>query len=418
MKDLNDAREILLSIFRSGISRVEGRSAVSRCLERLTDVSTCSVIAVGKAAQAMALGAVDVLGKGLIDGLVISKPGHLDAALLEAHGLIGLEGGHPLPDEGSLAAGQALLDYIAGLPDGRPLLILISGGASSLVEVLVDPVNLDDLQKVNKWLLASGLSIHKMNLVRKALSEIKGGGLLNYLGDRPVSALLISDVVGDDPAVIGSGLLVPDPTVEESVAALPLPEWMGQLVKFRKWRTPNSGKLPDIHVVARLNDAITDAREAACSLGYEVHASLATIDAEAETVGRRLALELLDAIPGVYIWGGEPTVKLPPNPGVGGRNQHLALAAALVIEGVDDVCLLSAGTDGTDGPGQHAGALVDGGTLGRGRKSGLDAEKALLAADSGSFLAASGDLIQTGPTGTNVMDLIIGMKLGAGQTNG
>ncbi len=139
--------------------------------------------------------------------------------------------------------------------------------------------------------------------------------------------------------------------------------------------------------------------------------SHAHISADAATAGRRLAIELCEANPGVYIWGGEPSVQLPENPGRGGRNQHLALSAATAIAGHDDVFFLSMATDGGDGPGDDAGAVVDGGTLRRGERQGMDALQALDAADSGSFLEASGDLINTGPTGTNVMDLILGIKL-------
>ena len=133
--------------------------------------------------------------------------------------------------------------------------------------------------------------------------------------------------------------------------------------------------------------------------------------ADAINAGRRLALELTDSNPGIFVWGGEPSVCLPDEPGRGGRNQHLALSAATVMAGHDDVCFLSIGTDGSDGPGEDAGALVDGGTIGRGQREGFEAEQCLKAADSGSFLEASEDLINTGPTGTNVMDLILGMKL-------
>jgi hydroxypyruvate reductase len=163
--------------------------------------------------------------------------------------------------------------------------------------------------------------------------------------------------------------------------------------------------------MASLRDAREAAAEEARHLGYRVHLNHALISADAANSGRRLALELLDSWPGVYVWGGEPSVELPSAPGRGGRNQHLALSAATVIEGRDDICFLSAGTDGTDGPGEDAGALVDGGTLGRARRAGFEAVDCLARADSGELLQASGDLIHTGPTGTNVMDLMLGLKL-------
>ena len=417
IEQARQARQALLQIYRAALARVEGRAAVRRHLQDNPVGEPVSLLAVGKAAQSMAMGAVDGLGERLVDGLVISKPGHLDLQQLAAAGINGLEGGHPVPNEQSLQAGRSLVDYLAALPADRPLLCLISGGASSLVEVLREGRTLDHLQQVNRWLLASGLPIQHMNLVRKALSAVKGGGLLRYLKGQAVRALMISDVPGDDPAVIGSGLLVPDPGFRAKLAKIELPDWLRELVSDED--SPASGPRPavDIHILATLSNARDAAAEEARRLGYPCHLSHAFISAEAENTGRRLALELLDNWPGVYVWGGEPAVRLPEAPGRGGRNQHLALAAATVIEGRDDVCFLSAGTDGTDGPGEDAGALVDGGTLGRGRRRGLSAEDCLARADSGSFLQASGDLLHTGPTGTNVMDLMLGLKLKKGSAD-
>jgi len=411
MNDVERARADLLRCFQAGVARVAGRSAVADYLRQHPIDGGCSLVAVGKAAESMALGAVEALGDRLVGGLVISKRGHLDRSLLSGLGLEGIEGGHPLPDAGSLAAGQRLLGFLSDLPEDRPILFLISGGSSSLVEVLEEGLSLDQLQAVNHWLLGSGLSIHAINEVRRRLSRIKGGGLRRFVGERPITALLISDVAGDDPAVIGSGLLVPagvqGPGVQDR-----LPPWIQVLVRPREATSPEPvGPKMRIEIVASLQDARQAAAEEGARLGYQVRLYRAPIDAAAETAGRRLALELVDSRPGLYVWGGEPTVVLPENPGRGGRNQHLALAAATVIEGHDDVCFLSAGTDGSDGPGEDAGALVDGGTLGRARRQGYQAEECLRRADAGSLLAASGDLIHTGPTGTNVTDLILGIHL-------
>ncbi len=410
---MEKAREELVQIFRAALSQVEGRRLVSRYLSASGDGCEFALVAVGKAAGSMALGAADALGDRLVGGLVISKPGHMDAQALAAAGLAVLEGGHPVPDASSLVAGERLLEYLDGLPVERQLLFLISGGASSLVEVLHAGVELKDLQAVNRWLLGSGLSITAMNRVRKGLSAIKGGRLLRKLQGRQVLALMISDVPGDDPAVIGSGLLVPDPVLGDELMALELPDWIESLIEDPGDTLSDSPARVEIHILATLRDAREAAATEALRLGYKVHLSHAFLSAEAENCGRRLALELLDSWPGVYIWGGEPAVRLPENPGRGGRNQHLALAAATVIEGREDVCFLSAGSDGTDGPGQDAGGVVDGGTIGRARRAGFDVAECLARADSGSLLAASGDLVNTGPTGTNVMDLMLGLKLDA-----
>lgn len=417
MNNVEQARRDLLQIYRAALARVEGRASVRRQLQAEAPEGSCSLLAVGKAAQSMTMGAVEVLGEQLEGGLVISKPGHLDLRQLAAAGLTGIEGGHPVPDRHSLEAGAVLTRWLASLSPDRPLLCLISGGASSLVEVLRRGLTLEDLQRVNRWLLASGLPIQQMNLVRKSLSAVKGGGLLNYLGDRRVHALVISDVPNDDPAVIGSGLLVPDPDFSSRLAAVSLPDWLRELTGGAGGQGVAGDRAVEIRILATLRDAREAAAAEARRLGLETRLSHGFISAEAENTGRRLALELLDSWPGAYVWGGEPSVQLPPEPGRGGRNQHLALAAARVIEGRDDVCFMSAGTDGTDGPGEDAGALVDGGTIGRGRRAGLSADDCLVRADSGSFLQASGDLVHTGPTGTNVMDLMLGIKLRAGQAD-
>jgi hydroxypyruvate reductase len=166
-----------------------------------------------------------------------------------------------------------------------------------------------------------------------------------------------------------------------------------------------------ISVVASLADAREAAAAKARELGYAVTLNRAHLGGDVEMLGRRLGYELRDTWPGLYIWGGEPTIRLPEHPGQGGRNQHLALVVATQISGRRDLCFLAAGTDGGDGPGEDAGALVDGGSVGRGSRAlGIDPEICLARADSGRFLEASGDLIQTGPTGTNVMDLMIGLK--------
>ena len=410
MGSIDAGRKALLEIFHAALARVEGEGVVYRHLKRQPLQGELSLVAIGKAAGAMARGAQRALGKQLVDGLVISKHGHLGNYSARSHPLIGIEGSHPVPDGQSLDAGERLLEYLQGLPPERPLLFLISGGASSLVEVLHPGIGLPQLQAVNRWLLGSGLAIDRMNRIRRALSAIKGGGLLRWIGPRPVQALLISDVAGDDPSVIGSGLLVPAHD-EQPASTIPgLPDWLRALLSASPPAPVERGQV-ELYLLATLRDAREAAAAEARRLGFKTHLSHAFLSADAENAGRRLALELLDSWPGIYVWGGETTVQLPAEPGRGGRNQHLALSAALEMEGRDDVCLLSAGTDGTDGPGEDAGALVDGGTVGRARREGIDAVDALQRADAGTLLAASGDLLHTGPTGTNVMDLVIGLRL-------
>jgi hydroxypyruvate reductase len=404
-------RRNLLQVYQAALARVDGQAVVRAALQGWQGSGELALVAIGKAAQAMAMGARDALGERIVEGLVISKQGHLDQRFLERAVWQGLEGGHPLPDGRSLAAGQALLGFLEQQPAGRPLLLLISGGASSLVEVLRDGVGLEDLQRANAWLLGSGLPIGEINRVRRRLSAIKGGGLLRCVEGHPLEVLLISDVPGDDPAIIGSGLLVPPAMPDEDLHGLPLPEWLADLL----------GALPEqvvaesgaaCRVVANLDQACDAAEAAARGLGYPVFRSPVLLSGGAAEAGVQLARELMAGPPGLYVWGGETTVVLPPEPGQGGRNQHLALAAALELAGRDNICLLAAGTDGSDGPTEDAGGLVDGGTLARAGLDGLDGQDCLRRADAGTLLAAAGDLLHAGPTGSNVMDLVLGLKWG------
>ncbi|MBF0176213.1 MAG: DUF4147 domain-containing protein, partial [Magnetococcales bacterium] len=403
----------LLDIFHAALTRVNGQNVVQTTLPSLIGTEEpVKLVAIGKAAMAMTRGALNVLGEQIRAGLVITKSGH--GGLFDANLPIRVwESAHPVPDASSLEAGALLLDFLHARPDcigNKKFLFLISGGASSLVECLPEQVTLADLQRVNAWLLGSGLEIHHMNRIRKCLSRIKGGRLMTHLGGVPATALLLSDVPGDHPGTIGSGLLV-----SEEAQALPetLPGWLHVLLaQTPPWPRPEDTLSPhvDLHVVGRNTDALRAAGERAAALGFPVRKADGTLAGDAVEQGRLLADELLRGEPGIYLWGGETTVTLPPSPGKGGRNQSLALAAAREIQGRDDLFILAAGTDGSDGPGSWAGALVDGKTIARGRRAGLDPEISLLQADAQTFLTASKDLLQTGPTGTNVMDMVIGLR--------
>lgn len=356
----------------------------------------------------MAVGAFDVLGTAISRALLVTKVGHLDRQLIQNYPIICLEAAHPIPDASSLAAGQALLDFINQLPPRFPILFLISGGTSALVEVLAPGITLSDLQQINQWLLGSGLDIQSINKIRKSLSAIKGGRLATYLTGHPVLNLLISDVPGDDLPVIGSGLLTPH---EKQSLPTSLPNWLYRL-------TTQAGPLVQPHhfenitqeLVATPTLARQGASEAAQPLNYPIFNHDEFIAGEASKVGRILAQQLSTSAPSIHIWSSETTVHLPPQPGQGGRCQSLALAAAIELAEQNDIYLLAAGTDGNDGPGSAAGALIDGGTILRGSQAKLNSVNCLEQADAGRFLTASGDLIYTGPTGTNVMDIIIGWK--------
>ena len=383
-------RELLLTLLQAGLACVDGRRCVREALSAGGAAAMPApgrpvwLAAVGKAAPAMALGARDALGERIAHCLIISREGHTPPELEAAPGVEVITSSHPVPDQRSLAAGERLLAWVEALPAEVEPLFLISGGASSLVEVLRPGLALADLESFTARELAAGTAIGELNARRIALSRIKGGRLTARLAGRPARALFVSDVPGDDPGVIGSGLLGPASEGEDRVE-----------------RT----------VVASIDQAVAGAAAAARARGLAVHAPGRRFDDDALRLAARFAHALRLAPSEVWVWGGESTVQLPPNPGRGGRNQHLALAAARLIAGQADLMLLAAGTDGTDGVTEDAGALVDAESCARVALDGLDVDDCLARADSGTALAASGDLLHLGPTGTNVGDLVIGLKL-------
>lgn len=405
-----EPRRLLLEIYAAALRAVDGRVAVRERLGHDAMVGPAYVVAIGKAAPAMMQGAFDALATRLARALMITKQGYAAPGPVDAR-LQVLEAEHPVPGCASLAAGQALLDFLAALPPQAAVVFLISGGASALVEVLPSGIDARQLQEANDWLLASGWDIGRVNRVRRALSCIKGGRLAERLGGHQVLNLLISDVPGDEAAIIGSGLLVaPRPgDVLSGTDVQALPGWL----RARLADVPPPAAERFSHIRTEILCDNRDARTAAVAFGQSrglaVHGSDVLVQGEAARSGRDLAAQVLAGPPGLYVWGGETTVCLPPQPGRGGRCQTLALAAAQVLAG-SDVVLLAAGTDGSDGPGEDAGALVDGETIARGELECFDARDCLARADAGSFLEASGDLLQTGPTGSNVMDLVLALK--------
>ncbi|MGD8812216.1 MAG: DUF4147 domain-containing protein [Thioalkalispiraceae bacterium] len=405
-------RDTLLDCFQKTLQMIHGEHCVQQALaQHPISEKQCNVVAIGKAAQAMAQGAEKVLAKNLMNGLLITKHQHSDSGALsscwQCH-----EASHPVPDETSLAAGRYLLEFIE-THDDLPILFLISGGASSLVEVLPAHISLAQWQALNNWLLPSGLDISSINSVRKTVSGIKGGKLLGYLHDRDIHALMISDVPGDQVHVIGSGLLFNVAHEQTLNSNIKMPDWINDLIDNpdRSGINTVQGQLASQQIIASNRLAMQSAADIMRQAGYPVYWHDEFFGGDTGQTAAELANYLQnDAEPGFHIWGGETTMILPQKPGRGGRNQHLALAAAYALAGNEQVTLLAAGTDGTDGPTEDAGAIVDGGTIARGQLAGLEVEEHLTHADSGRFLEASGDLLYTGPTGTNVMDLVMAIK--------
>lgn len=369
---MTDPKELLAAIWWAGVRAVRGQEAVGAALAGTP--APDAILAVGKAAASMARAATDRFGPR-IPCLVCTKYGHAEGAGLPPSAQV-IEAAHPVPDARTLVAGQRALDFVGAMPPGSHLLMLVSGGASALVEVPEAGLTLDDLAAENRRLLARGLDIHAMNRRRKEISRIKGGRLLAAFPGARATVLAISDVEGDDIGVIGSGIgMAPD----------------------------HPGFACDGRIVASNAIARAAAAAEAERLGLPVLSSEETLYCDVAEAAARIA-NRLDGTPGLRIWGGEPTVVLPERPGDGGRNQALALTLARAIAGRPALTILVAGTDGSDGPTGAAGGLVDGATW-----TG-DGETHLARADSGPFLEARHARFVTGPTGTNVMDLALALQ--------
>lgn len=392
-------KKILIDLFCTALDAVNGRSVVEQQLQRKPIHGKVAVVAVGKAATAMMLGAQHQLNIQIQSALIITKKGLGDKTLAWPC----IESGHPVPNEKSLEAGAKLLEFITNIPKGTTFLALISGGASALVEVLPQNVDLNILQKINKWLLGSGLEIAEMNGVRQSLSLIKAGKTLNYVPTNKMIQFLISDVKMDDKAIIGSGLFV---AKEQNAIKSELPDWIKEYIQIPK---PIANISVDSHIVASNEMACKAVIKHAKKENFTVTYHGQTLYGNVFELAESLAKELLNAEPGIHIWGGEPTLILPEKTGRGGRNQSLALALACILENKKGITILVGATDGNDGSTEDAGAIIDGLTLQRGQNIG-SAQDYLTAADAGTFLEEAGDLLSTGPTATNVMDIVIALK--------
>ena len=390
----------LLEIFNSALASVNGLTAVRKEIENSQYPEEFHLVAIGKAADSMLQGVPE---KRIKSALLISKHGHISDKTRNNPRVISIESDHPVPQQSSLKAGEMLLDYLGNLPAVEPCVFLISGGASALVEVLEDGWDLQQLQELTDYLLANAYPINEINAIRRRLSKIKGGGLWQYIGERPVYALLISDVPDDDPAVIGSGVLFP--VNETEVPVLP-EKW---LAKFKPYSVKVQGGNFYWKIIASLAIAKEVATETAEKIGYQTQCIEEFLQGEAAEVASECVDTLKQNPSTLFIWGGETTVNLPKNAGSGGRNQHLALAAAIQMQDMENSFLLSAGTDGTDGLTNATGALVDNNTVKNGLEKHLNAADYLINADSNTFLQALNATIITGATGTNVMDLVIAL---------
>lgn len=416
-------RDRLTAIWNAALAAVDAGDAVERALPGLPQDGRLVVLALGKAALPMAARALARLGDRVSGGLVVTKDGHGGALdRLEVR-----EAGHPLPDDRSEAAARAALELARAADPGDLLLVLLSGGTSALTSCPAPGLSLADLQATTDVLLASGADIAELNAVRKHLSAFSGGRLAQAAGCQRIHVLAISDVRGDALDVIGSGPCAPDPTSYQDALDVLARRGAGDLVPAAitlHLERGRAGAIPETpgpedpclsrvrhEIVARNADARRAAAEAARERGMTAIDLGEILSGEARDEAAGLldrARECGRDAPVCLIAGGETTVRLRGR-GRGGRNQELALAAALSLAktGEPNVTLLAGGTDGTDGPTDAAGALVDGETVARGRAAGADAASALASNDSYTFFAREGGALVTGPTGTNVMDLVL-----------
>jgi hydroxypyruvate reductase len=339
-----------------------------------------------------------------------------------------MEGGHPVPDEAGESGARAVLDMAERAKEQDLVICLLSGGGSALLPVPVDGVSLSDKQETTKILLGCGATIHEINAVRKHISQVKGGGLAEAVYPATMVTLILSDVVGDDLDVIASGPTVPDSSSfrdcvqvfekYDIVDKIPpsVRRHIDRGVKGEVAENPKPGNLVfstvQNAIVASNGECISVAADKARELGYQTMVLSTMLEGETSDVARvhaGIAKEVLRSgqplsRPACLLSGGETTVTIRGN-GLGGRNQEFILAAAIAIAGLDGVVVLSVGTDGTDGPTDAAGAVCDGATVDRASDLGLVPHVHLAENNAYPFFEKLGDLIKTGPTNTNVMDL-------------
>jgi glycerate-2-kinase len=375
------------------------------------------VLAAGKAAAAMGAALEELAADRIERGLAVTKDDH-GAPLSE---LALRYGGHPVPDARSESAAREAIALAESTGPGEIFVVLLSGGASALLTCPLPGLLSQDLVATTELLLASGVEIGEMNTVRKHLTEISGGRLARRAAGRRIEVLAISDVLGDELGTIASGPCAGDPSTCADALGVFDRHGLRDRTPPRVLAHLAAGSAESVKpgdpclrgvsssVLASNRDALAAARDAAVGSGLPVVTVTDRLRGEAREAGRRLAAlarSLSREAPLVLLSGGETTVTLRGD-GKGGRNQELALAAACQLEGSSGISLLAAGTDGNDGPTDAAGAYVDGGTVERGRAAGLDARKALERNDSYSFFSVEGGLLVTGPTRTNVMDLVL-----------
>lgn len=428
-------RDTASEIFRAALASVDPYGAVMNqhaVLEGLLAARTQGrtlVIGFGKAACPMAKAAEAILESLPYEGVVITKYGHCARDDRAPRKVRVFEGGHPVPDENGARGTRDLIDLLRGADETTLVLCLISGGGSALLCYPLEGITLEEKQKTTQLLLRAGADIFELNSVRKHLSSVKGGRLAQLAYPAKVVSLILSDVMGDKLDVIASGPTAPDtssfhdalgvldkyrlrPDVPGSVREALEKGSAGEIPETPKAGSPFFNRVQNLIIASNII-ALETARRKAESLGYRAEILTSEMSGEAREMGRWLARHALERKTSLgqagklcLISGGETTVTVRGN-GIGGRNMELALGFADEIRGRDGVALLSAGTDGTDGPTDAAGAIVDGSTVAEAERRGINLREYLENNDSYRYLERSGGLLVTGPTGTNVMDIQI-----------
>jgi len=440
-KLLNKLREDAISLFYAGIEAVSpdnlipNNMLVEKNILTISDINGASklfdlknynritVIGAGKASTSMAYEVEKILDDKIDEGFVVTKY-HFRSKLKRIQVF---EASHPFPDKDGIDASKKIIEICKNAKENDLIINLISGGASSLLPLPADDITLEDKIKTTELLLIAGATIHELNTVRKHISAIKGGQLAKYVYPATIINLIISDVIGDQLDVIGSGITAPDPTTFED-------SW-NVVIKYKlENKIPDSvknhlldgieGKAPETPkpgnpifnnmynlIIANNELALSAIKNAARERGYNAKIISSTLEGEAKDAGKFIAqiakeYPLSDEKPVCLIFGGETIVTVKGN-GKGGRNQELCLSTAIEIDGIKNITFLSGGTDGIDGQTEAAGAICSGQTIEKAKELGFDALKFLNNNDSYNFFNNLEDLIITGPTKTNVMDIQI-----------
>ena len=413
------------AIWRAALGAGNVGPLVDRALQRLSVDPThpswrhVFVFGCGKASGAMAAALERALGQRITEGLVVVKDGYT----VPTRCIVLREAGHPVPDARGQAAAEAMVHRVRSAGAEDLVVFLVSGGGSALTPAPVRPITLAEKQETTRLLLGAGATINELNAVRKHLSLFKGGQFARAAAPAPLIALILSDVIGDPLDVIASGPTAPDPTTfadalmvlqQRGVAYLVPTAVLARLEAGARGEVEETPKAGDpafegvTNVVIGNNALVVDAAAAeAARLGYRAEVLTRGLQGEAREVARELVARAR-ALPqrACLIAGGETTVRVQGK-GKGGRCQEFALAAALELSAADRLVVLAAGTDGTDGPTDAAGAIVDASTVARGERVGRAARAALDDNDAYTFLSGAGDLLVTGPTNTNLLDVYL-----------